>query len=81
MDRKYNICFTKMSATGNDFILIDNKNGELDARDLDYSEIARDLCQRRVSIGADGLLVLENSDKALFKMRNKSRRFRSKYVR
>ena len=58
-----------MSATGNDFILIDNKNGELDARDLDYSEIARDLCQRRVSIGADGLLVLENSDKALFKMR------------
>ena len=66
---KYNICFTKVVASGNDFMIIDDKSGELDARDLDYSEIARDLCRRRLSVGADGLLVLEESDKASFRMR------------
>jgi diaminopimelate epimerase len=69
MGRKYNLCFTKTVASGNDFIIVDNKSGELDTRDLDYSEIARDLCRRRLSIGADGLLVLENSSKADFRMR------------
>jgi diaminopimelate epimerase len=66
---RYNICFTKAVASGNDFIIIDDKSGELDVRDLDYPEIARDLCRRKLSIGADGLLVLEDSDKADFRMR------------
>ncbi|MFH1836961.1 MAG: diaminopimelate epimerase [Candidatus Omnitrophota bacterium] len=69
MERKYNICFTKAVASGNDFIVIDNMNGELDARDIDYSEIAKELCPRRLSIGADGLLVLERSRKADLRMR------------
>ncbi|MFH1798957.1 MAG: diaminopimelate epimerase [Candidatus Omnitrophota bacterium] len=67
--KKYNICFTKAVASGNDFIIIDNKNGELNSRDFDYSLIARDLCRRKFSIGADGLLVFEDSDKAVFRMR------------
>jgi diaminopimelate epimerase len=66
---KYNIVFTKTVASGNDFVIVDNKNGELDARDFDYSEMARDVCRRKLSVGADGLLVLEDSDSADFKMR------------
>jgi len=66
---KYNIAFTKAVASGNDFIMIDNKDGELDARDIDYSLMARKLCPRKLSVGADGLLVLESSEKASFRMR------------
>lgn len=66
---KYGVRFTKAVASGNDFIIIDNKDGELDPRQLDYSEMARDLCRRRLSVGGDGLLVLEGTDKADFRMR------------
>ena len=66
---KYKIVFTKAVASGNDFVIIDNKGGELDARDFDYSEMARDLCRRKMSIGADGLLVLEDSGEADYRMR------------
>ncbi len=66
---KYNAAFTKAVASGNDFIVIDNKSGELDARSLDYSEMARDLCRRKLSVGADGLLVLEGAEDADFTMR------------
>jgi len=69
MSRKYNVLFTKAVASGNDFIVLDNKNGELDTRCLDYGEMAKDLCRRRFSVGADGILVLESSDKASFRMR------------
>lgn len=69
MSKKYDLNFTKVVASGNDFIVIDNRSGDLDARDLDYPSIAQDLCRRRLSIGADGLLVLEASDKADFRMR------------
>jgi diaminopimelate epimerase len=69
MKRKHNLCFAKAVASGNDFIIIDNKAGELDFRQLDYPEIARELCSRRHSVGADGLLVLESSDAADYRMR------------
>ncbi|MDP8259317.1 MAG: diaminopimelate epimerase [Candidatus Aadella gelida] len=69
MDRKYNLCFTKAVASGNDFIILDNLSGELSTKDINYSEMAIELCPRRISIGADGILVLERSDKADLKMR------------
>ena len=69
MTTKYDLTLTKAVATGNDFLILDNKNGELDARNLEYHAIAKDLCRRRLSIGADGLLVLESSPKATFRMR------------
>src|SRR6267378_1004685 len=58
--------FTKMDGAGNDFILIDNRAGDIH---LNGSQIAR-LCDRHRGIGADGILLLENpSDHADFRMR------------
>ena len=58
--------FTKMDGAGNDFILIDNRAGDVD---LDRSQIAR-LCDRHRGIGADGILLLESpADHADFRMR------------
>jgi diaminopimelate epimerase len=58
--------FTKMNGAGNDFILIDNRAGDIH---LNRSQIAR-LCDRHRGIGADGILLLENpSDHADFQMR------------
>jgi len=56
--------FTKLQATGNDFILID-------ARELkqDWSRLARAMCHRHFGIGADGLLLLLQSEVADFRMR------------
>jgi diaminopimelate epimerase len=58
--------FTKMNGAGNDFILIDNRAGDVR---LDSSQIAR-LCDRHRGIGADGVLLLENANnRADFRMR------------
>ena len=94
------ITFTKMVATGNDFIVVDTRslssgrafrhpeplngttslqgeglqvprrkgqNSELGTEDL--GPVAQRLCERRRSIGADGLLVIEDSGKADCRMR------------
>ena len=58
--------FTKMNGAGNDFVLIDNRLGDVH---LDRSQIAR-LCDRHRGIGADGILLLEKaSNRADFRMR------------
>lgn len=59
------IQFTKAVATGNDFVIIDNRSGEVTG----LPAIAKKLCDRKWTIGADGLLVIEPSRKADFKMR------------
>jgi len=61
------ITFLKMNGCGNDFVIIDNRRKVIFEEDL--SDFARKICKRRVSIGADGLLLLENSLKYDFKMR------------
>lgn len=58
--------FTKMNATGNDFIVIDNRSGLVRAED---KKRWHDLCQLKTGIGADGVLLLENSAQYDFKMR------------
>lgn len=50
--------FSKYQGTGNDFIMIDNRNLGFDK---DPSIVAH-LCHRRFGIGADGLILLENSE-------------------
>ena len=59
------IKFHKISAAGNDFIMIDNRQNVMPP---DPAPLAKILCQRKFSIGADGLILLENSDKADFRM-------------
>jgi diaminopimelate epimerase len=58
--------FTKMNGAGNDFILFDNRTGDID---LDRNQIAQ-LCDRHRGIGADGILLLEKpTNGADFRMR------------
>jgi diaminopimelate epimerase len=47
--------FTKMNGAGNDFVLLDNRAGDLR---LTSGQIAR-LCDRHRGVGADGMLILE----------------------
>jgi len=56
-----------MHGLGNDFIIIDNRKGQLPEKEL--GRTAEKLCKRYFSIGADGLLVLGNSSVADAKMR------------
>jgi diaminopimelate epimerase len=62
---KYPIPFAKMSGTGNDFIIIDHREPFISEQD--QSEFARIVCRRRFSIGADGLILIENSETADFR--------------
>jgi len=59
------LTFYKMTGSGNDFILIDNR--EKQVKDYNFAELARKLCNRKWGIGADGLIILNKSDKADFK--------------
>ena len=52
--------FFKMSAAGNDFVLVDNRDGRL-AFDVD---LIRRVCARRTGVGSDGLVALETSGRA-----------------
>jgi diaminopimelate epimerase len=58
------IHFYKYQATGNDFVLADNRDGKLSFTD---EQISR-LCDRRFGIGADGLILLEKDRECDFKM-------------
>lgn len=61
-----NIPFAKMHASGNDFIIIDNRRGPMPP---DVSVWAARLCRRRFSVGADGLILIEDSVLADFRWR------------
>ena len=57
--------FVKAVASGNDFVIVDNRK----AQKVGWSHFAKRVCRRKTGIGADGLLLLEDSDKADIKMR------------
>jgi len=66
------IGFTKAVATGNDFIIIESKilGSNAQVSSVKYlSGLAKRLCDRKMSIGADGILIIESSEKADFRMR------------
>jgi diaminopimelate epimerase len=59
--------FWKMHGLGNDYIVIDNRQERISGKQA--IELAKRLCERRFSIGADGLLLVSNSKTADVKMR------------
>ena len=56
--------FVKMSGAGNDFVVVDNRSGRI----KNGGKTARLLCDRRWGIGADGLLLLQKSRRADYRM-------------
>lgn len=60
-----NLAFSKYQATGNDFIMVDNRKENFPKNDK--SLVAR-LCDRRFGIGADGLILMEESEMFDFTM-------------
>lgn len=59
--------FWKMHGLGNDYVVIDNRESKI--KDKDASSLAKKLCERKFSVGADGLLLVSNSKTADVRMR------------
>ncbi|MFA7254569.1 MAG: diaminopimelate epimerase [Candidatus Omnitrophota bacterium] len=62
---KTSIPFYKMVASGNDFVVVDNRRGAV----KDAVAFTREVCRPHLGAGADGVLLFENSKKANFRMR------------
>ena len=63
------IRFTKMQSCGNDYIFIENFGGEITCPE----SLCVSLCAEHYGIGADGIVLIEHSDRAAAKMRSFNR--------
>ena len=66
-EKQQRIHFFKMTGAGNDFILIDNRKGLVDANHC--QDLVRHACRHKLSVGADGVILIENDPEADFKWR------------
>ena len=57
--------FSKYQGTGNDFIIVDNRDHSFPKED---PQVVKDLCDRKFGVGADGLILLEHDPKVDFHM-------------
>ena len=65
--------FYKYQGAGNDFLIADNRDGHLKEIDgvlygEDWSTSLAEICDRRYGVGADGVMLLDNSEKYDFRM-------------
>lgn len=56
--------FHKYHGTGNDFIIFE----AIDLQSVDYTDLAKRVCDRHLGIGSDGMIVVEKSDVADIQM-------------
>jgi diaminopimelate epimerase len=61
--KKMQINFTKMEGIGNDFVMLDDRDGVI-LKEISYPVLARRLCSRRFGIGGDGIIIILNSETA-----------------
>ena len=61
------INFVKMTGAGNDFIMLDNRDGTFS--NVLNTQLIEKLCKRAISVGADGLITIENSKTSAFNMK------------
>lgn len=59
------LIFYKYQGAGNDFILVDNRNGQIDHHN---SQLISKLCDRRFGVGGDGMMFLQNAEGYDFEM-------------
>lgn len=59
------IQFYKYQGTGNDFVLFDNRSGQIDRTRYDWFNF---ICDRRFGIGADGVMLLQEREGYDFEM-------------
>lgn len=59
--------FTKMQGLGNDYLYFDTHAGTNIVRD--WPALAQHICDRHCGVGADGIIVIEPSDRAIVRMR------------
>ena len=64
-DQRDPLTFAKMAGGGNDFVIIDHREGGI----ADPHDLTRRVATRRLSVGADGLILIEPSSRATFRMR------------
>ena len=67
IEKQPKIHFYKMTGAGNDFIFIDNRNGVVDSDHC--RNLVRLACRRKLSVGADGMMLIENDPEVDFKWR------------
>ena len=56
------IPFMKLSGAGNDFVIVNNMRQIVDSTDTDFVNFVTKVCQRRMSVGADGVLLVEKAE-------------------
>lgn len=65
MNNIFPLSFTKMSGTGNDFIVIDHRNRVIPFEQ--QGEFASRVCREKFSAGADGIILIEDCENADFR--------------
>ena len=66
-EARQRIHFFKMTGSGNDFIVIDNRKRLIDADNC--QEFVRQACRHKLSVGADGVILIENDSEVDFRWR------------